>query len=83
MGQSMSSLAPECNEAKKKYDDCFTVWYDKFLKGESNQNECQGQFDTYQTCVQAALVKNKALKTNLEKFRENAPFEKGGAPRED
>lgn len=28
MGNAMSSsLAPECTEAKKEYDDCFNNWY--------------------------------------------------------
>lgn len=82
MGQTMSSLAPECNELKKDYDDCFTAWYDKFLKGESNTNECQGKFDTYRTCVSAALTRRPDLKKNLEEAREDAPYENGGAPKD-
>lgn len=74
----MSSIAPECNEAKKKYDDCFSAWYEKFLKGESIENECQELFDDYHTCVQAAILKNKNISKNLEEAREQAPFEKGG-----
>lgn len=78
MGNAMSaSLAPECTPLKKEYDDCFNVWYDKFLKGESNMNECQGRFDKYQMCVQAALVKQGIIK-NLEEARTEAPFETGG-----
>lgn len=78
----MSSLAPECNAAKKEYDDCFTAWYDKFLKGESNVNECQEKFDSYHTCVSAVLAKNNALKRNLTEAREDAPYENGGVPKD-
>ena len=83
MGNFMSaSFAPECTELKTKYDACFSEWYsEKFLKGKSNQNECQDVWDKYQTCVQAALVRT-GLKKTLDEAREEAPFENGGAPKE-
>lgn len=84
MGQRMSSLAPECNELKTKYDDCFNDWYsNKFLAGKSNQNECQELFDDYRECVHTALIKDGIIKKNLDEVREEAPFEKGGAPKDE
>lgn len=82
MGQSMSSIAPECNESKNAYDNCFSQWYEKFLKGESLENECKDLFDTYKTCVQSAMLKNHNVHKNLEDAREQAPFENGGKHRE-
>lgn len=79
----MSSLAPECNELKAEYDHCFTNWYEKFLAGKSNQNECQALFDKYQACIHAALAKDKVIKKNLEEARAEAPFEKGGANKDE
>lgn len=76
-----SSLAEECNELKKTYDDCFNVWYTKFLRGESDMNECQEKFDVYKDCVKAALVKQGIIK-NLEEAQEKAPFEQGGKPKD-
>lgn len=63
---------------KEEYNNCFTAWYEKFLKGETIENECQELFDKYHTCVEAAILKNKGIHANLEDVRKQAPFENGG-----
>lgn len=75
MGSAMStSFAPECNEAKAHYDNCFNEWYtQKFLKGKSLQNECTEFWDSYKTCVDNALVKQK-IKPMLDNARKKQPF---------
>ena len=62
MGQSISSPVPvfakECTELHKKYDQCFSTWYDKeFLKGESMENPCLDHWTDYMQCVNVALIK--------------------------
>lgn len=75
MGNTMSvSFAPECTEAKTKYDDCFNKWYsEKFLQGKSLNNECTDLWDSYITCVNTALASHK-IKPMLDKAREDQPF---------
>lgn len=75
MGNIMSvSFAPECTDAKLQYDDCFNKWYsEKFLKGESIQNECTELWDNYITCVNTALATHK-IKPMLDRAREDQPF---------
>lgn len=75
MGNIMSvSFAPECTELKNKYDDCFNKWYtEKFLKGKSLQNECTEFWDSYITCVNVALERQK-MKPMLDRAREDHPF---------
>lgn len=75
MGSTMSvSFAPECTDKKTKYDDCFNKWYtEKFLKGQSMQNECSDLWDEYITCVNSALA-NHRIKPILDKAREDQPF---------
>ncbi|CUM50779.1 unnamed protein product [Debaryomyces tyrocola] len=75
MGNIMSvSFAPECTEAKNQYDDCFNKWYtEKFLQGKSLENECTELWDSYITCVNTALAKQK-IKPMLDKAREDQPF---------
>lgn len=75
MGNTMSvSFAPECTEAKVKYDDCFNKWYtEKFLQGKSLNNECTDLWDSYITCVNTALAAHK-IKPMLDKAREDQPF---------
>lgn len=84
MGNVMSaSFAPECTELKKKYDDCFNEWYsEKFLKGKSIENECSEQWYSYTACVDAHLVK-QGIKPALDEARKEAPFEEGGAVKEE
>lgn len=68
------SFAPECTDAKTKYDDCFNKWYtEKFLKGQSIENECTEFWDTYITCINANLA-TRGIKQSLDKAREDQPF---------
>ena len=47
----MNSLDTDCLELKKKYDDCFNVWFsEKFLKGDS-RDTCAPLFQVYHQCV--------------------------------
>lgn len=81
MGNVMSaSFATECTPLKGKYDKCFNDWYsEKFLKGESIENECQTEWYEYMECVQASLVK-QGIKPALDEARKEAPFENDGKP---
>ena len=46
-----TSLSPDCNELKTKYDNCFNAWYtQKYLKGITT-NECDPLFQEYKSCV--------------------------------
>jgi len=55
----MGSLSPECNELKKKYDDCFNSWFSRFLEGDQNLSVCDKYLTQYQACVQAAMQRMK------------------------
>lgn len=81
MGNVMSaSFAPECTPLKEKYDKCFNYWYsEKFLKGESVENECSEQWYAYMKCVDENLIK-QGIKPALDEARKESPFEKGGKP---
>lgn len=81
MGNLLStSFAPECNELKQEYDTCFNSWYsEKFLKGKSTQNECEGFWDKYQECLNVHLAK-QGVKPLLDEARKEAPFENEGKP---
>jgi TRIAP1/MDM35 family protein len=51
----MSSLSPECDNLKKKYDLCFNNWYtEKYLKGYITE-PCQELFKQYKECVWKAI----------------------------
>ncbi|XP_066587450.1 TP53-regulated inhibitor of apoptosis 1-like [Prorops nasuta] len=53
----MNSLGETCNELKKQYDFCFHSWFsEKFLKGDSNDSECDPMFKIYQQCVKKAML---------------------------
>jgi TRIAP1/MDM35 family protein len=55
----MSSISPECNELKKKYDDCFHTWYsEKYLKGDITP-ACEELFKDYKTCVWKYIKEQK------------------------
>ncbi|KAK9378190.1 uncharacterized protein V2V93DRAFT_376455 [Kockiozyma suomiensis] len=79
MGNLMSaSFAPECNEVKTKYDNCFNEWYsEKFLKGKGAMNPCEQLYEDYKACLGKALTA-RGIKNMLDKSREDAPFEVGG-----
>lgn len=47
----MGSISPECNELKKKYDDCFNAWFARFLEGDQNLSVCDKYMVEYQKCV--------------------------------
>lgn len=64
---AMSSLAAECNDAKKKYDDCFLTWYTAIymrsppLQQQQHQQQqeeevvpCREQLHKYHVCLQVA-----------------------------
>ncbi|KAM0805737.1 distribution and morphology protein 35 [Usnea florida] len=64
-----SSLAPECNQVKERYDACFLKWYsDKYLRGESTTDECQSLLRDYKTCLDKAL-KERNIDSMLEDAR--------------
>lgn len=47
----MNSIAEECNNLKKSYDECFNKWFsEQFLKGIMNE-ACVPMFKAYQTCI--------------------------------
>lgn len=81
MGNIMSSsFAPECTEAKTKYDNCFNGWYtEKFLKGKSMQNECEDLWHEYKECIDLHLMK-RGIKPMLDEAEKDAPFANGGKP---
>ena len=55
----MSSISPECNPSKEKYDACFNAWYsDKFLKGIITR-ECDELYKEYQDCVWKVIKEKK------------------------
>jgi TRIAP1/MDM35 family protein len=48
----MSSISPECDKLKQKYDSCFNSWYtEKYLKGKLDSKECDEIFQVYKACV--------------------------------
>lgn len=54
--QFMSSIAEECNELKKAYDDCFNAWFsEKFLKGDKNLSRCDALLNLYTGCVKVVV----------------------------
>lgn len=56
----MESLGPQCTAIKRKYEDCFNVWYaEKFLKGNVSSNDCEPLFREYQACLYDALKKKR------------------------
>ncbi|KAJ3190955.1 phosphatidylinositol N-acetylglucosaminyltransferase subunit gpi1 [Irineochytrium annulatum] len=75
----MSSISPECNELKQKYDTCFNRWYsEKFLKGQIEE-ECEGLFKLYRGCVWKAISEKNVDKLINDARREN-PFPGSSPP---
>lgn len=70
-----ASLAPECNEVKERYDNCFLKWYsEKFLRGTATSDECKPMFEQYEKCLSKALSErgiDKMLKEVRDDNREN------------
>lgn len=57
----MNSIAEECNNLKKSYDECFNKWFsEQFLKGIMNE-ACVPMFKAYQTCITVSKKNNKFL----------------------
>lgn len=55
----MNSVGKDCNELKKKYEECFNMWFaEKFLKGDRTES-CAPLFRSYQTCVKKAIKEQK------------------------
>ncbi|KPI34957.1 Mitochondrial distribution and morphology protein 35 [Cyphellophora attinorum] len=68
-----ASLAPECNEVKERYDTCFLKWYsEKYLRGNSSTDECEGLFKTYKTCLNKVL-KDKGIDVMINEARVDTP----------
>ncbi|KEF62446.1 uncharacterized protein A1O9_00418 [Exophiala aquamarina CBS 119918] len=66
-----ASLAPECNEAKEKYDTCFLKWYsEKYIRGNSATDECEPLFKQYKSCLTKAL-KERGIDSMLSDARES------------
>ncbi|PFH57684.1 hypothetical protein XA68_14694 [Ophiocordyceps unilateralis] len=67
-----ASLASECNESKERYDTCFLKWYsEKYLRGgEKDSKECDGLFQAYRECLNAAL-KKRGIDKLLDEARED------------
>ncbi|KAF1808357.1 hypothetical protein P152DRAFT_425040 [Eremomyces bilateralis CBS 781.70] len=64
-----ASLAPECNEIKERYDNCFLKWYtEKFLRGTATTDECAPLFQEYRKCLGVAL-KERGLDITIEEAR--------------
>ncbi|TKA22375.1 hypothetical protein B0A50_08257 [Salinomyces thailandicus] len=64
-----ASLAPECNETKERYDNCFLKWYsEKYIRGTATNDECEPLFKQYKTCLSKAL-KERGIDQMLEDAR--------------
>ncbi|KAK9777788.1 putative Distribution and morphology protein 35 [Seiridium cardinale] len=67
-----ASLAPECNEVKERYDQCFLKWYsEKYLKGKTDNNECANLFKEYNQCLTIAL-REKGIDKLINEAREDS-----------
>lgn len=53
----MNSLGDDCNDLKRKYDECFNLWFsDRFLKGDNDDSMCAPIFKVYQECVKVSCI---------------------------
>lgn len=58
----MSSIAEECNDLKKAYDDCFNAWFsERFLKGDRNLTRCDALLNAYTGCVKVCMYTLKQI----------------------
>lgn len=65
----MNSIGENCNELKKKYDECFNSWFaDKFLKGYTNDSACASLFKIYQQCVKVIISRYLILIKTLHYY---------------
>nr|CDS30525.1 Mitochondrial distribution morphology family 35 apoptosis [Hymenolepis microstoma] len=52
----LGSLAPECNNLKDEYEQCFFEFFPRFLCGEKFKvDPCATQLDAYRKCVRCQL----------------------------
>ncbi|VDO03731.1 unnamed protein product [Rodentolepis nana] len=52
----LGSLAPECNNLKDEYEQCFFEFFPRFLCGEKfTVDPCATQLDAYRRCVRCQL----------------------------
>ncbi|KAF2769121.1 hypothetical protein EJ03DRAFT_327709 [Teratosphaeria nubilosa] len=66
-----ASLAPECNEVKERYDNCFLKWYsEKYLRGTATTDDCEPLFKQYKSCLSRAL-KERGINKMLEEARDD------------
>ncbi|KAI1339741.1 putative mitochondrial distribution and morphology protein [Xylariaceae sp. FL0016] len=67
-----SSLSPECNEVKERYDTCFLKWYsEKYLRGNGKaEDECAKLFQDYKKCLNIAL-KERGIDKLVDEARED------------
>ncbi|XP_044736375.1 TP53-regulated inhibitor of apoptosis 1-like [Chrysoperla carnea] len=64
----MNSIGSSCNELKRKYDDCFNVWFaEHFLKGKTDDSMCAPFFKVYQQCVKKAMKEHQIEFSEVEK----------------
>ncbi|XP_003739287.2 serine/threonine-protein phosphatase alpha-2 isoform-like [Galendromus occidentalis] len=55
----MNSLDQNCNDLKKRYEECFNAWFsDGFLKGDL-RDPCKEIFQNYTGCVKKAVEEHK------------------------
>ena len=51
----MESVAPECTEPKRRYEQCFNSWFaGKFLRGQAgpgDEDPCEALFKESQSCL--------------------------------
>ncbi|XP_037810769.1 TP53-regulated inhibitor of apoptosis 1-like [Lucilia sericata] len=63
----MNSLGDDCNELKRKYDECFNLWFsERFLKGDNDDSMCAPIFKVYQECVKKAMQEQKIELREIE-----------------
>ncbi|XP_065368155.1 TP53-regulated inhibitor of apoptosis 1-like [Calliphora vicina] len=63
----MNSLGDDCNELKKKYDECFNLWFsERYLKGDNDDSMCAPIFKVYQECVKKAMQEQKIELREIE-----------------
>ncbi|KAI1007563.1 hypothetical protein K3495_g666 [Podosphaera aphanis] len=66
-----ASLAPQCNDAKERYDSCFLKWYsEKYLRGQGKQDDCASLFKEYKSCLSIAL-QDRGIDKLLEEARDD------------
>ncbi|KAF2752013.1 UPF0203-domain-containing protein [Sporormia fimetaria CBS 119925] len=70
-----ASLAPECNDVKERYDNCFLKWYSEsdpheYLRGSATTDDCEKLFKQYEQCL-TKVLKDKGIDKMLNEARED------------